>query len=182
MSKEEAITKLIPVFRQYGYEGATLSRLSQATGLGKSSLYHYFPKGKEEMAEAVLEYVNNWFAATIITPLWSGKNPKERLEQMCQKLGEFYQKGQETCLLNVISLGEGNDLFHATIQKALQDWINELTEVLIQAGIDPEIAEFKAQEAVMLIQGSLVLVRGLGDTAPFERVIDSLPQKLLASV
>lgn len=54
MSKEEVIAQLTKVFRQYGYEGATLARLSEATGLGKASLYHHFPKGKEEMAAVVL--------------------------------------------------------------------------------------------------------------------------------
>lgn len=40
MPKEEVIPKLVSVFRHYGYEGATVSRLSQATGLKKASLYH----------------------------------------------------------------------------------------------------------------------------------------------
>ena len=54
MTREEAIAQLSKVFRQYGYEGATLARLSAATGLRKASLYHHFPKGKEKMAAAVL--------------------------------------------------------------------------------------------------------------------------------
>ena len=48
MPKEEIITKLIPVFRYYGYEGATVSRLSEATGLKKASLYHHFQGGKSK--------------------------------------------------------------------------------------------------------------------------------------
>ncbi|MEM8810542.1 MAG: TetR/AcrR family transcriptional regulator, partial [Cyanobacteria bacterium P01_G01_bin.38] len=43
MTKDAAIAKLTPVFRRYGYEGASLSMLSKATGLGKASLYHHFP-------------------------------------------------------------------------------------------------------------------------------------------
>lgn len=35
MSKEQTIAKLIAIFRQYGYEGTTLSMLAKATGLGK---------------------------------------------------------------------------------------------------------------------------------------------------
>ena len=42
------------VFRAHGYEGATLSVITEATGLGKGSLYHFFPGGKEELAAAVL--------------------------------------------------------------------------------------------------------------------------------
>ena len=47
------------------------------------------------------------------------------------------------------------------------------------AGIEPEVAHSRVEEAVMLIQGALVLVRGLDDTAPFERVVVCLPERLL---
>ena len=47
MSKEQIIPQLIPIFRHYGYEGATVSRLSEATELKKASLYHHFQGGKE---------------------------------------------------------------------------------------------------------------------------------------
>ncbi len=186
MSKEKAnenrqliIAKLIPVFRQYGYEGATLSRLSEATGLGRSSLYHHFPGGKEEMAAEVLAYVHNWFAKTVLEPLQTNDKPSQRLQVMCENLDAFYRQGKETCLLNVISLGEGNDLFHTNIKQALIGWIKELASVLVFAGIKPNIANFRAEEAVMLIQGALVLVRGLDETTPFERIVSSLPERLL---
>ena len=52
--KAEIVDRLFVVFQDHGYEGASLADLSRATGLGKSSLYHHFPGGKEQMAEAVL--------------------------------------------------------------------------------------------------------------------------------
>ena len=55
LAKEEVVARLMKVFRREGYEGASLSRLSEATGLGRSSLYHHFPRGKEDMAAAVLD-------------------------------------------------------------------------------------------------------------------------------
>ncbi|NEO98450.1 MAG: TetR/AcrR family transcriptional regulator [Symploca sp. SIO2E9] len=179
MSREKTIAKLIGVFRQYGYEGTTLSRLSKATGLGRASLYHYFPRGKEEMAAAVLEYVNRWFETTVLASLRTSDNPSQRLRVMCQNINEFYSQGQETCLLNIMSFGEANDLFHASIQQALKTWIDQLAKVLVEAGIEPEVARHKAEDAVIQIQGVLVLVRAFDDIAPFERVLANLPEKLL---
>lgn len=46
MDRAEAVRRLVKTFRQSGYEGTTLSQISQATGLGKASLYHHFPNGK----------------------------------------------------------------------------------------------------------------------------------------
>ena len=50
MSRKEAIVKLIPVFRKHGYEGASITLLSKASGLG-----NIFPGGKSEMAAAVFD-------------------------------------------------------------------------------------------------------------------------------
>ena len=55
VAKDEIVDRLFAVFRDRGFEGASLADLSRATGLGKSSLYHHFPEGKEQMAQAVLE-------------------------------------------------------------------------------------------------------------------------------
>ncbi len=60
MVKNETIAQLLNVFQKYGYEGATLTRLSEATGFGRASLYHHFAKGKEEIAAVVLNDTNDW--------------------------------------------------------------------------------------------------------------------------
>ena len=69
MSKDEVLDRLVDAFRDKGYEGASLSELSAATGLTKSSLYHYFPDGKEEMAEEVLAHLDRQLAENLYKPL-----------------------------------------------------------------------------------------------------------------
>ncbi|MBE9171027.1 TetR/AcrR family transcriptional regulator [Pleurocapsales cyanobacterium LEGE 06147] len=182
MSKEKTIAKLIPVFRQHGYEGATISRLSQATGLGKASLYYYFPDGKEGMAAAVLEYINNWFTNEIFQSLRGTNDPAEKIRKMSKSLDEFYRSGQDACFLSVMSVGEANNLFHNQIEQALKVWIDSLTQVLQEAGIEPDRARQRSENAIMQIQGALVLARVLNDTKPFERVIKSLPEMLLGGI
>ncbi|WP_017326076.1 TetR/AcrR family transcriptional regulator [Synechococcus sp. PCC 7336] len=179
MSKQQAIAQLVPVFRRYGYEGATLSRLSQASGLGRASLYHYFPEGKEEMAAAVLQYVNRWFAETVLAPLKGDGEPGDRLRAMSEGLAEFYRHGEETCLLSAMSLGEADDLFHAQLQEAMAAWMGAIAKVLQEAGLSPELARQRAEGSVMQIQGALVVARVMGDMTAFERAIQRLPVMLL---
>jgi len=52
---DDLICKLTDVFRNVGYDGASLAVLADATGLKKASLYHRFPGGKEQMAEEVFK-------------------------------------------------------------------------------------------------------------------------------
>jgi len=59
--RADVVPLLAEIFRELGYEGTTLSRITERTGIGKGSLYHFFPGGKEEMAAAVLADVDGWF-------------------------------------------------------------------------------------------------------------------------
>lgn len=179
MSKDEVIVKLVKVFRQHGYDGATLARLSEATKLGRASLYHHFPQGKREMATAVLNHMNNWLNECVLMPLRGSGTPKDRLYEMSTSLDKFYSHGQEACLLAMLTIGESHDLFYAQIRKALNLWIDTLAEVLVEAGIKLDQARNRSEDAIIQIQGALVLARGLGNTAPFERVVRRLPEDLL---
>jgi len=181
LDKSEIVRKLVPVFRTFGYEGATLSRISKATGLGRASLYHHFPHGKQEMAQAVLNYVNQWFDATVLEPLRSSYQPVKRLIAMSESLNQFYNCGQDSCLLSIFTLGECHDLFQAQVQQALNTWIDHLTQVLTEAGLTVDQAHQRAEDAVMQIQGALVLTRGLSCTEPFQRIVQQLPDQLLKS-
>jgi TetR/AcrR family transcriptional regulator, lmrAB and yxaGH operons repressor len=180
MDREAAIVRLIDVFRQYGYDGATMSRLSEATGLGKSSLYHHFPGGKEEMATAVLEHLQQSLKTAILEPLQSEGAPVDRLCAMNKSVAQFYNHGRKACLLALLLVGDAKDLFNVQVGQALNTWIDGIAQVAIAAGIEPKLARQRAEDAILQIQGAIILSRGLGDNAPFERVLQRIPNALLS--
>ncbi|PSB25831.1 TetR/AcrR family transcriptional regulator [Stenomitos frigidus] len=179
MTKAEVIPQLMGVFQRYGYEGASITRFSEATGLKRASLYHYFPNGKEEMATVVLDYITQALKEQLLAPLDSDRPPIERLRAMNQNIDAFYQHGQQDCLLALFSMGEAHELFQARVEQALKLWIDRLAAVLVEAGITPTIAHQRAEEALVQIQGALVLTRGLNSTATFERLLKQSPERLL---
>ena len=179
MSKEQVILKLIPVFRQYGYEGTSLSMLSQATGLGKASLYHHFPEGKQGMANAVMDYIAKSFEETVLQFLQSSGTPEEKILLMCQALDDYYAHGNNNCFLAIMSWGEADKLFHDQVKQQLEIWIDTLTQVLIEAGIESKLARERSQDAMIEIQGALILVRILDEPAIFTRILNNMPKKLL---
>jgi TetR/AcrR family transcriptional regulator, lmrAB and yxaGH operons repressor len=179
MAKAEVITQLMAVFQQYGYEGASITRFSEATGLKRASLYHYFPNGKEEMAAAVLDYITQALKEQMLTPLQSDCSPGDRIQGMNKNVDAFYQHGQQDCLLALMSIGEAHQLFQERVQQALKLWIDGLAAVLVDADITPTTARQRAEEAIALIQGALVLTRGLNNTEIFERILNQMPKALL---
>lgn len=180
MPKPEVVGRLTTVFRRHGYDGATLSRLSQATGLGKASLYHHFPGGKEDMAEAVLDNAEAWLQSHVVQPLRGPGSARQRLEHMTRALDQLYAGGREGCLLAALTLGEARERFHDRLRRAFKAWIGAIAGVLAEAGLKGEEAARRAEEAVLRIEGALVLGAALGSPAPFRRLLAALPDELLA--
>ncbi len=179
VSRPEIIATLTEVFRERGYEGASLARLSAATGLKKASLYYHFPGGKEEMAEAVLDALAAWFTENMFAPL-RGDDPLEaRVQTMRAALDAHYGGGEKGCLFGLLAMGETRDRFASRTAAFFGAWIAALGAALTEAGFEDEDAVRRAADVVMEVEGALMLSRGLGDTGPFQRILRRLPAVLL---
>lgn len=179
MPKESLLPILFHLFRQYGYDGVSLSKISEATNLGKASLYHHFPGGKTEMMSATLTYSQQWFEENVLQALTKDAPPLDRLQQMCDRLNELYGAGEQPCLLATLTVGSAHSAFRETVKDRLERFVGAIAHVLQQSGLPPTLAQQRAEDAVIALQGSLILSRGLDSPAPFKRVIAQLPQGLL---
>jgi AcrR family transcriptional regulator len=181
VTSDDIIDHLRDVFRTVGYDGATLSKLSNATGLQRASLYHRFPGGKQEMAEAVLAQAGAWLDTHVLAPLTGCGTPHVRLQKMAAALDTFYVQGGASCLLDSLSFGEGGEHFRDPIQAAFTHWIESLAALVVESTGCPKAEAYeRAEDAVVSIQGALVLARGTGNKKPFQRVLQNLPSRLLS--
>ena len=179
LPKEEVVTRLMRVFRREGYDGASLARLSDATGLGRSSLYHHFPRGKEDMADAVLDLSRARLTRLVLEPLAAGGPVRARLEAMARGFGEFYGAGRDACLIELFGVGTTGVQFVPRLTDSIAVLVRAIAAVLIEAGQSEDQALRRAEDAVIAIQGSLVLARAGGSTAVFRRILIELPDRLL---
>ncbi|MDX2151737.1 MAG: TetR/AcrR family transcriptional regulator [Bryobacteraceae bacterium] len=166
--------RLVEVFRDYGYEGASLARISAATGLEKASLYHRFPGGKEEMATSALNHVGLLFRDEVLAPLQGEGSPAQRTREVGQRLRRFYTDGKKDCLLDTMSIKGAGAALQKAVEGTYEAWRSAFAGVAGEAGLPPRQAAQRAEDAIMSIHGALVLARATGDTKPFRRVIESL--------
>ncbi|MBI3671074.1 MAG: TetR/AcrR family transcriptional regulator [Acidobacteria bacterium] len=181
ISSEDLIGRVADVFRTQGYQAASLSRISQATGLEKASLYHRFPGGKEDMVAAVVSNLNQWFQDQVFTPLERSGKPAERVRFVAQRLREFYADGSKSCALDTLSLPGGSAALHEAVRGSLAALLQAFTGIAREGGASGAEARERAEQAIIEIQGSLVLARVLGDCKPFHRTVDRLPELLVGS-
>ncbi|MBB4237457.1 TetR family transcriptional regulator [Rhizobium esperanzae] len=175
--RADIVPLLAEIFREFGYEGTSLSRITERTGIGKGSLYHFFPGGKEEMAAAVLADVDSWFEQTIYQPLRTG-DPRQAIATMWTDVSDYFRSGRRICLVGAFALDETRERFSTAIGDYFIRWVGALRSALTRAGCPEEEAQTLAEEGVAGIQGALVLSRALDDTAVFARSLQVLAKRL----
>lgn len=180
ISKDEVLDRLLDAFRDKGYEGASLSELSSATGLNKSSLYHYFPRGKEEMAVEVLAHLDRQLAAGLYAPLASSKSPAKKLDVMLDTIDEFYEGGRKACLLERMCTSADRAQFRRPLQQAFKVWMDAVEGICLEAGLSRAVSRARAEDFVVRVEGALVVCAGTNDFGIFARTIRDLRRSVLA--
>jgi TetR/AcrR family transcriptional repressor of lmrAB and yxaGH operons len=175
------IDRLASLFRATGFEAASLAQIAEATGLQKSSLYHRFPGGKEQMSAEVVRAVAQHFADEVLAPLSTAAPLETRVRQVGRRLDAFYDGGARGCLLDMLSVGNPGSEASAALAAAAEGWMAAFTAVAREAGATRAEAATRAQDAMVAIEGALVLARVTGDKRPFSRALKRLPDVLLAS-
>jgi AcrR family transcriptional regulator len=180
LPRDEVVARIADVFRDRGFDGASLGEISNATGLGKSSLYHYFPGGKDEMAVALLERVEAWMNAHALAALRSAGTPKARLRSMLHMLDEYYLGGRNACVLGNLVVGGSRETFADDLARAFGGWIAALRALAVEAGVRGPEAQQRAEDAVVRIEGALIVAGGLADSTPFKGALRNIERDLLA--
>lgn len=179
-SREEVVQILVETFRRGGVDAATLTVLSEATGLGRSSLYHHFPGGKADMEEQVLLRVDAMLRQEVIGPLRDPSlTPMERIERMLAVLDDLYAGGTKRCIVERLctSSQRGDD---DRITVLVEDWIGALAALLEPVGA-AEAADI-AEDTVACLQGALILCDATRSPEPFRRVSTRVRARLARTI
>ncbi len=179
-SKPELLQILMAEFRKAGFDGLSLSQISKATGLGKASLYHYFPGGKDQMAQEVLKLTGQWVQSEIVAVLHGEGPAKERLKTALSHLDSLYQSGEKACLLEMMIAGVTPESVRGTVADIFTALLKGFQKIAVDLGKSPAQARTIAENAVIGLQGSLILSRALKDTNPFRRQIKTIQSSFFA--
>jgi AcrR family transcriptional regulator len=178
LAREEILDRLMILFRQRGYDGASLSDIAKVTGLGKSSLYHHFPGGKVEMARDVLAHLSSKLEPALARLHGEG-TPRSKLDSFLRVVDEVYDSGRLACLLERLCASVNRKKFAKPLRNTFEALLEAFALVCVEAGQDRSVARARAEDAVVRIQGSLVLAAGLDQPEVFVRALGKIRETLL---
>ena len=176
--KQDVIPTLGEIFREQGFAGASLSEITVRTGLGKGSLYHFFPNGKQEMAEAVLDDITTWFEKNVFLPLRENKNSKSGIKKMFEEVNKYFYSGERICLVGAFALDDTRDQFATKVNTYFTSWTKSLSIALKRNGYNKKEAIETAEDVIASIQGALVLARSQDDPKVFTRTLKRLQKRI----
>jgi AcrR family transcriptional regulator len=180
LTKPEILGRLMDLFREKGFDGASLSDISASTGLGKSSLYHHFPNGKEEIARQVLAHLDAELEKALFEPMRSTGTPRQKLDRMLDTIDRFYEGGKRACLLERLCASVDAKRFRRPLGRAFNTWIEAVAALGVEAGLPDALARRRAEDFVVRIEGALVVCAGMDDISIFARTVRNLRETVLA--
>jgi TetR/AcrR family transcriptional repressor of lmrAB and yxaGH operons len=114
----------------------------------------------------------------LFKPHVTGAAPSRRVQVACDLARDIYAGGKKSCALDVLSIEGATEEVKKTLQGILKSWIEAFTVVAKEAGLTTSQARLRAEEAVVQIEGALVISRVSNDPAIFERMLKRLPEFL----
>ncbi len=171
---EKIVAQLTDVFRQYGYHGTTLSIISQETGLGRSSIYHHFPGGKDAMALAAIDYVEETFSRDVFEPLRLSDGDARAMAEVKEYLWAFYNDGNGGCLLTAFGSVNAPRPIRQRVSAIFDAWIVALAAYYEQAETGWDDKRTVAGVRIAGIQGALIMSSVMSDKKRLRGAIDLL--------
>jgi len=137
-SKEEVIINAARKrFAHYGFTKVTMDEIADDIGMGKASLYYYFPT-KEKLFREVVNQEMNEFSDEIEAIINSSVKPTKKLETYANKRLEYFEKLVNLGTLNVHSIKDGKFIYRDLFQ-SLEVREIEFLDNIINEGIKQKI-------------------------------------------
>ncbi len=170
-SRAELVQTMARLLRDQGYTGTGLAQVLAESGVSNGSLYHYFPGGKEELAEAALRASGQGVADALREALDTAPNAAAGVARFLDLAKAALTK--EPCAgCPVAPTALESPIISPRLRDAAVRCFNQW-EALIAArlradGWAEDDVPPTASAALSLIEGALLLARVSGDVLPLD--------------
>ncbi len=181
-TRDTLIDATCDLLEAQGYHATGLSKILEASGAPKGSLYYYFPEGKEELAEEAVERAGELVAARIRAGLAGKAQPANAVRQFVLRIADAveasgYRAGGP---LQSVALETANSSprLNAACQAAYQRLQQAFAERLTQGGYGPARAAALASFVTAAVEGGIILSRTYHTGDPLRQVARELGRLL----
>lgn len=159
------------MIRAGGYDGVGLNQILRAANLPKGSLYHHFPGGKSELAQAATAWSGDGVARLVERIFCGADDFRSGAVAVSKAIAQRLEQSERVLacpVASVLQAGATDPRLRNAGCSVLSAWTANLARHAKRLGqADPEDA---AETLVMLMEGAWLLAVAEQSSAPFERL------------
>jgi AcrR family transcriptional regulator len=169
-TRDRIITATGELFRQQGYNGTSLKQVTVAAGAPMGSLFHFFPGGKEELADAVLRTGGAAYGELFEVIYDAATDPAAAISDLFDGAAAVLDETGylDACPIGTVALevASTNDRLRQATADVFASWVASATERLQAAGVAPSRAAALATTLVAAVEGGFMLSRAAQSPEP----------------
>lgn len=151
------------LFRKNGYSKTGLNETLVESKAPKGSLYHYFPKGKEQLGEEALRYSSEKTLQTLIELRKDNLSAAALLIAFAELLSEWMEQSafQDGCPMatTILETVPQSAPLRIAAKEAFTAWRQVFEQLLLDEKVQPDDARRLANLAIAALEGSLIQAR-----------------------
>jgi len=170
-SRAALVDTAATLFRRQGYAATGLNQILEEAGVKAGSMYHHFPRGKQQLAAAVVDTAGAGIEQLLRRLLGTGRPVADIVDRWIDLLIAGLASDQrDGCPIEPIATESVNasPLVRMASARAFKGWCAAVEERLRSDGWSGQHAEMVALAVISLIEGALILSRIAGDPAPLD--------------
>jgi len=170
------------LFRRNGFAATGINEIVEVSGAPKGSLYHYFPDGKDQIAEAAIRFAGAGVVASMEKLEQEHDTAASMVRAYCRLLAGWMAKSgfRDGCPISTTLLEAAPQSVALTEagREAFAGWCAVIARALVRDGFGKAEARRLATLTVSAIEGALILARVEASAAPIDDVAKSLVSAL----
>ena len=174
------------LFRAQGYSGTGLKQLAQEAEAPWSSMYHFFPGGKQQLGAEVVRYAAGHYAALIAKAFAAYSDPADAVAAMFKAEAKILteSKFRNGCPVAAVTLDVASTVeeLREPCAEAFDLWIVTIAQGLAATGLPAKDARALASYVLSSLEGAIVLSRAEKGVAPLERTAAFVVQTVRAQL
>ena len=185
-TRDRIITATAELFRARGYHGASLKQVTAASGAPIGSVYHFFPGGKAELAEAVLASTGASYRALYELIADAAPDPVVAVTDFFDGAAAVLEETGylDACPIGTVALevASSDERLRRATAAVFASWAEAIVVRLTAAGLDEATAGDLATTLIAGIEGGFMLSRAAHSPEPMRTVGRAMSRLVAAAL
>ncbi|MET9831827.1 TetR/AcrR family transcriptional regulator [Streptomyces sp. NPDC006385] len=174
------------LFRRHGYSGTGLKRIATEAEAPFGSIYHFFPGGKQQLAEETIRTSGAAYGRMVMAVLTGVPDPVESVLHVFEAAADDLAATDyaDACPIATVALevASTNEVLRVATAEVFAEWVNAGEQWFGRWVPDESAARSLAYSMIMILEGAFVLSRAARDPEPLRVAGRSMAELLRTAI